>query len=102
MEEHRDNSKTKLVLCGSIIGQMEGLLHSTSPLHGRLRKVYVSGRSTFAESASMTSAADTPEQRITRYAVAGGMARYLSELGEGPVRRAVCERVLDRRATLVR
>lgn len=99
MEDHRDNSQTKLVLCGSLIGQMDRLLHTTSPLHGRLRRADVLPF-TFPESREMTSAADAAEQRITRCAVAGGMARYLSELGQGPLREAVCERVLDRRAFL--
>lgn len=99
MEEHRDSSQTKLVLCGSIIGQMEGLLHATSPLHGRLRRFDVWPLE-FGESKPMMSATDTDEQRIIRYAVAGGMARYLSELGNGPLRELVCERVLDRRANL--
>ena len=49
MEEHRDSSMTKLLLCGSLIGQMESLLHATSPLHGRLRPLDV-WPLTFAES----------------------------------------------------
>jgi hypothetical protein len=48
----------------------------------------------------MTDDADTPEQRITRFAVAGGMARYLDELGLGPLRDAVCEHALNRRGAL--
>lgn len=99
MEEHRDASMTKLVLCGSLVSQMESLLPSQGPLHGRLRRLDV-WPLTFAESKGMTSQADSPEERITRFAVAGGMARYLVELGHGPLREAVCENVLDRRSQL--
>jgi len=35
-EEERDDSKLKLILCGSLIGQMEALQSERSPLHGRL------------------------------------------------------------------
>lgn len=99
METHRDDSKTKLALCGSLIGQMEGLLHASSPLHGRLQPLDV-WPVTFAESKEMGDSGDTPEQRIIRYAIAGGMARYLDELGKGEIKKAVCERVLDRRGPL--
>jgi AAA+ ATPase superfamily predicted ATPase len=99
MEEHRDTSQTKLVLCGSLVSQMEALLPAEGPLHGRLRRLDV-WPLTFAESKGMTSPTDTPEERITRFAVAGGMARYLAELGHGPLRDTVCRNVLDRRSQL--
>lgn len=99
MEEHRDTSETKLLLCGSLVSQMEALLPSEGPLHGRLRKLDV-WPLTFAESKGMTSPTDSPEERITRFAVAGGMARYLAELGRGELRAVVCETVLDRRSQL--
>src|ERR1700733_9291365 len=96
MEEHRDSSMTKLLLCGSLIGQMESLLHATSPLHGRLRPLDV-WPLTFAESKGLASASDSSEERIVRFAVAGGMARYLGELGHGPLSELVCRNVLDPR-----
>ena len=37
---------------------------------------------------------------VDRYAVAGGMARYLGELGHGSLRTRVCAGVLDRRGPL--
>lgn len=99
MEEHRDSSMTKLLLCGSLIGQMESLLHSRSPLHGRLRPLDV-WPLTFAESKGLASAPDSSEERIVRYAVTGGMARYLGELGHGPLSELVCRNVLDPRGPL--
>lgn len=99
MEEHRDGSKTKLVLCGSLIGQMESLLAVSSPLHGRLQALDI-WPLTFAEGKALTDSADLPDQRVSRYAVAGGMARYLAELGTGSLKSAVCKNVLDRRSPL--
>jgi AAA+ ATPase superfamily predicted ATPase len=100
MEEERDMSQTKLLLCGSIIGQMESLLAQSSPLHGRLQPVDVRPMD-FREAAPMLEAGERATDRIARYAVTGGMARYLAELGQGGTLRAlVCRRVLDRRAPL--
>jgi AAA+ ATPase superfamily predicted ATPase len=99
MEELRDASQTKIVLCGSLIGQMQGLLAETSPLSGRLQPLDVWPLS-FAEAALMSDPSDSPEQRITRYAISGGMPRYLDELGQGDVRRNVSRVVLDRRGQL--
>ncbi len=99
MEEQRDASQTKILLCGSLIGQMESLLHASSPLHGRLRPMDVWPLS-FAEGRRLTDASDDPEQRITRYAITGGMARYLGELGHGDIGLGVCSHVLSPRGPL--
>lgn len=99
MEAERDASQTKLVLCGSSISQMESLLDHSSPLHGRIRQLDVWP----LDFAGATSMIDRPgdEDRILRYAVAGGMARYLAELGgDRDLETVVCERVLDRSAPL--
>jgi AAA+ ATPase superfamily predicted ATPase len=100
MEEERDDSQTKLVLCGSIIAQMESLLATSSPLHGRLQPLDVHPL-TFSEARGMLDENDSASDAITRYSVTGGMARYLAELGSGgPLRSLVCSAVLDRRAPL--
>lgn len=99
MEDHRDESQTKLVLCGSLIGQMESLLAADSPLHGRLQRLDI-WPLTFAEGKAMADPSESLERRITRYAVAGGMARYLDELGKGSLRDVVSKSVLDRRGPL--
>lgn len=91
--EERGASKTKLILCGSVIGQMESLLAADGPLHGRLRELDVWPLG-FGEARELSEPADSPEQRITRYAISGGMARYLAELGHGGLREQVCESVL--------
>lgn len=99
LEEHREASRTKLVLCGSVVSQMESLLASSGPLHGRLHRLDA-WPLTFAESRGMTSPDDTPDERITRFAIVGGMARYLADLGQEPIRDAVCTHVLNHRAQL--
>lgn len=100
MEDERDQSQTKLVLCGSLIGQMEKLLGQDSPLHGRLQALDIRPL-TFAEGRELREADESPEGQITRFAVAGGMARYLAELGQGgSLRDLVCEHALDPRGAL--
>lgn len=99
MEDYRDRSSTKLILCGSLIGQMESLLRADSPLRGRLQRLDI-WPLTFAEGQEMSDRTDSPERRITRFAVAGGTARYLTELGHGSLREVVSKNVLDRRGSL--
>lgn len=99
MEEERDRSQTRLVLCGSLIAQMESLLAADSPLHGRLRILDVEPMS-FGDSVSLREPGESSEDQIVRYAICGGMARYLAELGRGPLRETICTRVLDRHGEL--
>jgi AAA+ ATPase superfamily predicted ATPase len=99
MEEEREGSQTRLLLCGSLIAQMEGLFAAGSALRGRLTPLPVAPLS-FAEAAPFI-VERSPAARITRYAVTGGMARYLGDLGRGgSLRGLVCSAVLDRRGPL--
>lgn len=100
IDEERDRSQTKLILCGSHIGQMESLLAARSPLHGRLQRLDVLPLN-FLEATPFLDGPETAEDRITRFAITGGMAHYLTELGAGQdLRQLVTERVLDRRGPL--
>lgn len=99
IEEERDSSRLKLVLCGSHIAQMQGLLAEGSPLRGRLTPLAVEALS-FPDAGRFL-----PEQGIQagieRFAVSGGMPMYLAELGRrGSLRAAICESILDRRGPL--
>lgn len=100
MEERREGSALKLVLCGSHIAQMRGLLAEDSPLRGRLtpQQVLPTG---FADTQLFVGEASAVE-RVERYAVAGGMSLYLDELarGSGGLRQRVCSRVLNQRGPL--
>jgi AAA+ ATPase superfamily predicted ATPase len=99
MEEERDASQLKLVLCGSHIAQMRGLLAEESPLRGRLTPLQTASLSFAAARPFLVE--DAPERRIERFAVAGGMAMYLVELSRrDSLRAAVCGSVLDSRGPL--
>jgi len=99
IEEERDGSQLKLVLCGSHIAQMQGLLSEGSPLRGRLSPLVVEPLS--LEEARPFLAPGRLEDGIERFAVAGGMPMYLAELTRGrTLRAAICEGVLDRRGPL--
>ncbi len=99
MEEERDRSQTKLVLCGSHVAQMEALMSERTALRGRMTTLTVHPMS-YSEAAAFIADAD-PGARIERYAVTGGMARYLAELGSGgSLRELTCERLLDHNGAL--
>jgi uncharacterized protein len=97
--EDRDASRLKLVLCGSHIGQMTGLLGERSPLRGRVTPLPVNALS-FGEAQPFISAG-TPAEQIERFAVSGGMSLYLDELSRGgTLARRIQERALDSRGPL--
>ncbi len=90
MEEERDEAELKLVLCGSHIAQMRGLLAEGSPIRGRVTPLRVLSLR-FGQSQGFL--AGSPVERIERFSVSGGMAAYLAELGSGgrlPERIARC------------
>jgi uncharacterized protein len=98
MEQERDHSKLKLILCGSMIGQMESLNAERNPLHGRLIPLRLRALA-FDEAALFLETLD-PIERFERFAIAGGMPRYLAELSGASLRTAICRKVLDRDAPL--
>ncbi len=94
MEEERDSSQLKLVLCGSAISQMQALMSERGPLHGRLRALEIRPLR-YPQARGFLDTLD-PVRRVERFAIAGGMPRYLSELGRGDLEHVICSRVLDR------
>jgi uncharacterized protein len=98
MEDERDHSQIKLVLCGSHVGQMESLFGEKNPMHGRLQRMPIRPL-TFGESAPFFGRVD-PIEAFERFAVSGGMPMYLAKLATGPLRETVCRSVLDRDAPL--
>jgi AAA+ ATPase superfamily predicted ATPase len=94
-EQERDSSKLKLILCGSLIAQMQDLLAERSPLHGRLQPLHLHPVP-FAQARLFMPKVTEPLASFERFSITGGMPRYLSALGgPQPVAGAVCERVLD-------
>lgn len=99
MEEERDQSKLKLLLCGSVVSQMESLLAERGPLHGRLVPLQLQPVS-FPEARLFLPNLDSLAQ-FERFAIAGGMPRYLKALGgHDDLREVLCDRVLDANAAL--
>jgi uncharacterized protein len=99
IEEERDASRLKLVVCGSHIAQMQGLLAEQSPLRGRLVPLAVEALS-FPEARPFLAAEPT-QSRVERFSTSGGMPMYLAELARtSTLRAAVCESVLDHRGPL--
>jgi AAA+ ATPase superfamily predicted ATPase len=98
MEEERDASKLKLILCGSLVSQMESLLAERGPLHGRLVPLHLQPV-TFPEARLFLKSLDSLAQ-FERFAITGGMPRYLISLGRGNLRATLCDRVLSPNAAL--
>ena len=80
MEEERERSRLKLVLCGSLIGQMEALQSEKSPMHGRLRQLQLFPVP-FDQARLFLPQLPTADQ-FERFAIAGGMPRYLTALSD--------------------
>ncbi len=99
IEEERDRSKLKLILCGSHIGQMQTLLSEDSPLRGRLTPLPTPPLA-FPECRPFMPR-EAAAKRIERFAVAGGMAMYLRSWG-GPLRDRICEPCSTRAARFQR
>ena len=98
MEEERDSSKLKLVLCGSQVGLMESLFAERNPMHGRIERLEV--RPLPFQSGAKFFTDDNPIERFERFAICGGMPMYLARLATATIRDAVCNSVLDRDAPL--
>ncbi len=98
MEEERDDSLLKLILCGSMVGQMEALNAERSPLHGRLIQLRLHALG-FGEASLFLQALD-PLERFERFAIAGGMPRYLTDLNGSNLRATICGKILSRDAPL--
>ena len=99
LETEPDGSALKLLLCGSQVSQMEAMFSERNPLHGRLERLEVRPLG-YRESHALLADLQDPIQRFERYCITGGMPLYVSRLGSGDVRDAVCTGVLDRFAPL--
>lgn len=98
MEQYRDKSKIKLILCGSAIAQMEALQGERSPLHGRLIPLELVPL-TFKEARDFFEGDDILDQ-FTRYSITGGMPRYLALLGKGDFLTLIASKIVDPNAPL--
>lgn len=98
IEKYRDSSRTKLLICGSAVAQMEDLQREKSPLHGRFQPLELQPLP-FREARLMMTESD-PIDQFTRFAIAGGMPLYLELLGHGELETALVESIVDRTSPL--
>lgn len=98
MEDERDSSRLKLIICGSAVAQMEALQSERSPLHGRLIPLEIRPLD-LGHAAEFLPDPD-PIRQFERFAITGGMPRYLTALRSGSVKDAVCRETLQPDAPL--
>ncbi len=98
LEEELGSSQLKLIVCGSTVSVMESLQSERNPLHGRFTPMSVRPLS-FAHARLFMNGL-TAVESFERFAIAGGMPRYLSLLGNGSLRRAISKEILDQNAPL--
>lgn len=99
LEEFSGKTMTKMLLCGSQIGTMKSTLTSRAPLHGRARPLQLQP---FAfQQAKAFLSPRTPVDTLERYAVAGGMPRYLNLMNRAQaLKPLVCNLLLSPNGTL--
>ena len=75
IDEFRENSKLKLILCGSYVETMKSLPASENPLYGRIdRSLHLKAMDYFESSAFYPEY--TPEDKVRLYSVFGGIPYY--------------------------
>jgi uncharacterized protein len=89
-----------LVLSGSALTFMEGLLSRDAPLHGRATYRPAIGPLDYRDARELAPARSSPEQSIERYAVIGGTPQYQVWAGDRPLERVVREAILRTGAPL--
>jgi uncharacterized protein len=95
MGDHSD----QLLLCGSQIGTMTNILRSRAPLHGRARPLHLQPFS-FPVAREFLNAYQGAKL-VDRYAIAGGMPRYLNLLNRsGSFKSLICNTLLNQNGTL--
>jgi uncharacterized protein len=99
LEEVWGTTQIKVLLCGSQIGTMQKILGSRAPLHGRARPLQLQPFP-FHVAREFLSAYQGAEL-VDRYAIAGGMPRYLNLLNRsGSVKSLICNLLLNENGTL--
>jgi AAA+ ATPase superfamily predicted ATPase len=99
LEEVSGTTRLKVLLCGSQIGTMKNLLRSRAPLHGRARPLQLQPFP-FHVARGFLSTYQSAEL-VDRYAIAGGMPRYLTLLNRsGTVKSLICNLLLNENGTL--
>jgi AAA+ ATPase superfamily predicted ATPase len=89
-----------LVLSGSALSFMEGLLSREAPLHGRASYRPTIGPLDYRDARKLAPIDSSPREAVERYAVIGGTPQYQVWAGAGPLERIVREAILSKGAPL--
>lgn len=89
-----------LVLSGSALTFMEGLLSHDAPLHGRATCRPTIDPLDYRDARRLAPARSSPDELVERYAVIGGTPQYQVWAGERSLERVVCETILRKGAPL--
>jgi uncharacterized protein len=99
-EWDRQGTRVCLVLSGSALTFMEGLLSGDAPLHGRATYRPQIGPLDYRDARALAPPRSSPEQLIERYAVIGGTPQYQVWAGPRPLERVVRDEILRAGAPL--
>lgn len=96
----RTDTRICLVLSGSALTFMEGLLTADAPLHGRATYRPTIDPLDYRDAAMLAPPRSSPEQLIERYAVIGGTPQYQLWAGKHSLKQVVCDAILHKGAPL--
>ncbi|MBN2518419.1 MAG: ATP-binding protein [Candidatus Altiarchaeota archaeon] len=103
LQDHWDNRLSKggsyIVLCGSSVSMMEGLLGYKSPIYGRRTEQLLLEPLSFEDAREFLPG--PIERQVEAYAVLGGTPGYLLEL-EGGLERTIKKKILQKNSFLGR
>ena len=96
----RDRVPVTLVLSGSALRLMEGLLEPGAPLYGRADYRPLLAPLDFRDASSFASGRLGPESLLRRYAVLGGTPQYQVWAGKAGLSELIAERILGKGESL--
>lgn len=96
----REGTPVTLILSGSALRLMEGLLEAGAPLYGRADYRPLLEPLDFRDASLFASKRLGAEQRLRRYAVLGGTPQYQVWAGDGVLSELIAERILSRGESL--
>jgi uncharacterized protein len=96
----REGTPLTLILSGSALRLMEGLLEPGAPLYGRADYRPLLGALDYRDAAELGPARASTEQRLRRYAVLGGTPQYQVWAGRASLPETIAARILAKGESL--
>jgi uncharacterized protein len=96
----RDEVPLSMILSGSALRLMEGLLEPGAPLYGRADYRPLLGGLDYRDAAELGPARTSAEQKLRRYAVLGGTPQYQVWAGRGTLLETIATRILTKGESL--